>query len=75
LVYLTVLSVTNLRCPELHYEELCDSYISLKFVMEIKDAGDKKMYMEFVAKVLRKPRWRCEDNVKDIWKIDCEGGR
>jgi hypothetical protein len=33
------------------------------------------MYMEFVGKMLGRPRWRCEDNVKDIWKIDYWGGR
>jgi hypothetical protein len=42
LAYLTVLSVSTLRCPELPYEKLYDSYISLKFVKVIKDGGDKK---------------------------------
>jgi hypothetical protein len=37
--------------------------------------GTKNMLMQFVGKVFGRPRWRCEENFKDIWKIDYGGGR
>jgi hypothetical protein len=33
------------------------------------------MYMECMGKVLGRPRWRYQNNIKDIWKIDYGGGR
>jgi hypothetical protein len=47
-----VLSVSNVRCPELHYEELYDSYTSLKIVKVIKDEGDRKCIWNVWAKCL-----------------------